>query len=71
MCIRDSRLKADEQKLATGRKLKLIKAKQGDTVRSLAQRSNLDEYAESQIRLINNLYPDREPTAGQMIKIIE
>lgn len=65
------RLKADEQKLATGRKLKLIKAKQGDTVRSLAQRSNLDEYAESQIRLINNLYPDREPTAGQMIKIIE
>ena len=65
------RLKPSEQKLATGAKLKLIKAKRGDTISSLAQRSNLSAYAESQIRLINNLYPDGEPTPGQMIKIIE
>jgi len=65
------RLKPEERKLATGGKIKLIKARRGDTVRSLAQRSNLTEYAESQIRLINNLYPDGEPVAGQMIKIIE
>ena len=64
------RLKPSEQKLATGAKLKLIKAKRGDTISSLAQRSNLSAYAESQIRLINNLYPDGEPTPGQMIKIM-
>ena len=65
------RLKPEERKFATGGRIKLIKARQGDTVRSLAQRSNLNDYAESQIRLINNLYPDGEPVAGQMIKIIE
>jgi len=65
------RLTASEQKLATGRKIKLVRARAGDTVASLAQRSNLDEYAQAQLRLINDLYPDREPTVGQMIKIIQ
>jgi len=64
------RLKDSERKLAEGRNIELITAKRGDTIRSLTQRSNLDEYAESQIRLINNLYPDGEPTPGQQIKII-
>lgn len=65
------RLTASEQNLASGRKIKLVRAQAGDTVASLAQRSNLDEYAQAQLRLINDLYPDREPTAGQMIKIIQ
>lgn len=65
------RLKPSEQELASGRRVKLVTAKQGDTVSSLAKRSNLNSYAESQIRLINNLYPDKEPRPGQMIKIIE
>jgi len=65
------RLSKDEQKLATGRKIKLITAKQGDTIASLAKKSNLSSYAEAQIRLINDLYPDGEPQAGQKIKIIE
>ncbi len=65
------RLKPEEVKLAQGRKIKVVTARQGDSIRSLAQRSNLNEYADSQIRLINNLYPDGEPTPGQKIKIIE
>lgn len=65
------RLKASERKLAEGRNIKLVRARRGDTVASLAKRSNLDEYAEAQIRLINDLYPYGEPEAGQMIKIIE
>jgi len=65
------RLKPSERKLAQGRSIKLIKAKRGDTIASLARKSNLDKYAQAQIRLINGLYPDGEPTAGQMIKIIQ
>ncbi len=65
------RLKPSERKLAEGRSIKLIKAKRGDTIASLARKSNLDKYAQAQIRLINGLYPDGEPKAGQMIKIIQ
>ena len=65
------KLKPSEVKLAEGRHIKLVKAKRGDTIASLARRSNLDQYAEAQIRLINDLYPSGEPVAGQLIKIIE
>lgn len=65
------KLKSSEVKLATGRKIKLVRAKRGDTIKSLAAKSNLDSYAEAQIRLINGLYPNGEPQEGQMIKIIE
>jgi len=65
------KLKPSEAKLAEGRNIKLVKARPGDTVASLASKSNLDSYAEAQIRLINGLYPSGEPKAGQFIKIVE
>lgn len=65
------RLKPNEDKLAQGRRIKLVTAKRGDTVAKLAKRSNLGEYAEAQIRLINDLYPSGEPQAGQQVKIIQ
>lgn len=65
------KLKPQERKLAEGRRIKLVKAKSGDTIASLAGKSNLSKYAQEQIRLINGLYPDGEPKAGQMIKIIK
>lgn len=65
------KLKASEIKLAQGRNIKLITARRGDTVASLVRKSNLDKYAEAQIRLINDLYPSGEPKPGQLIKIIE
>ena len=65
------KLKSSELKLAEGRNIKLVKARRGDTVAKLAKRSNLESYAEAQIRLINNLYPDGEPKAGDLIKIIQ
>ena len=64
-------LKRSERELATGRTIKVIKAKRGDTFASLAKQANLDEYAEAQLRLINGMYPDGEPTPGQSIKVIE
>lgn len=65
------RLKSNEQDLATGRKIKLVTAKSGDTFAKYAKRSKLSEYAEAQLRLINNMYPGGEPVAGQRIKLIE
>ncbi len=65
------RLKPSERKLAEGRNIRLVTAKRGDTIASLARRSNLDDYAEAQIRLINGFYPSGEPKPGQKIKIIE
>ena len=65
------KLKKNERSLATGRKIKLVETRRGDTIASLAKKSNLDKYAEAKIRLINNLYPDGDPTVGQMIKIVD
>lgn len=65
------KLKPNEQKLAKGRRIKLITAKSGDTFSKLAAQANLDDYAEAQLRLINNMYPDGEPAAGQKIKVIQ
>lgn len=64
-------LRANEKKLASERNIKLVKVKRGDTIASLARKSNLDSYAESQLRLINGLYPNGEPQVGQWIKIIQ
>ena len=65
------KLRKNEAKLAKGRHIKLVTAQRGDTIAKLAKRSNLDKYAESQLRLINNLYPTGEPQVGQRIKIVQ
>lgn len=65
------KLQPSELELAEGRNIKVVTAGRGDTIASLAKKSNLSQYAEAQLRLINGLYPDGEPTPGQPIKIIE
>jgi predicted Zn-dependent protease len=64
-------LTPEQQKLARGRKLKLIQARSGDTFASLAKQSNIDQFEISTLRLLNDLYPDGEPQAGQYIKIVK
>ncbi len=66
-----SRLDEEQKKLASGKKLKLIRAKSGDTFASLAARSDIDQFEVSTLRLLNDLYPDGEPQPGQLIKIVE
>jgi len=62
-------LNSNEQALATSNKIELITAQRGDTFAKLA--SGIDiSYAEAQLRLINDMYPDGEPTPGQQIKIL-
>ena len=64
-------LKSDEKSLAQARKIKLITAKEGDTFAKLAKSSPLSSHPEDQLRLLNGLYPDGEPTPGKPIKIVE
>ena len=65
------KLRSNEKELAKARKIKLITAKQGDTFAKLAKNSPLSSHAEEQLRLLNGLYPDGEPTPGKPIKIVE
>ncbi len=64
-------LKNTERKLAKPKNIKVIRAKSGDTFASLARRSDLANHAEEQLRLLNGMYPDGEPTPGQLVKIVQ
>ena len=64
-------LKPSEKSLAEPRRIKVITAKKGDTFASLAKDSPLSSHPEEQLRLLNGLYPDGEPTPGKPIKIVE
>lgn len=52
-------------------RIKAIQAAEGDTIKRLAEDSPLPDHAEDVLRLINGLFPDGEPRAGQWLKVIE
>lgn len=64
-------LTEQERDLARARHIGLYRVRSGDTFASLAANSTLTNYAEAQLRLLNGMYPDGEPAAGQLIKIIK
>ena len=64
-------LKSRERKLATAKRIKLIRARKNDTFAKLARSADLEDYAEERLRLLNGMYPDGEPAPGQLIKIVE
>jgi predicted Zn-dependent protease len=63
-------LTAAEKKLAAGRKLDIIRAKAGVTYSGLARQSSIANYPEEQLRLLNDQYPQGEPRASQLLKIV-
>jgi len=63
-------LSAREKKLATGLKLRLTKATTNTRLADLAAKSPIPEYADAELRLLNDLYPRGEPGAGQTLKIV-
>lgn len=65
------KMKNSERSLAESQKIKLISAKKGDTFAKLARKSPLSSHQEDQLRLLNGMFPDGEPTPGQLIKIVE
>jgi predicted Zn-dependent protease len=52
-------------------RLQLTTAQPGTTMATLARQSPLGAAAESQLRLMNALYPGGEPHAGQRLKIVQ
>lgn len=64
-------LKSGERKLASSKKIKVIRARQGDTFARLAGKSSFHHYGEESLRLLNGMYPDGEPEPGQLIKIVQ
>jgi len=59
-----------EEKLATPLQIHLIKAGANTRFTALAKQSAITNYPEIQLRLLNQLYPEGEPKAGQQIKVI-
>ena len=51
--------------------LQITVAQPGTTMAGLAQHSPLGANAESQLRLMNDLYPSGEPKPGQLLKIVQ
>ena len=60
-----------ERDLAEAQRIKLVTARPGDTFEKLAENSPLEQNAADQLRLLNGLFPDGQPTAGQRIKVVE
>jgi predicted Zn-dependent protease len=60
-----------EKQAARPHLLQLVTVQPGTTMAGLARQSPLGPDAESQLRLMNNLYPGGEPKAGQLLKIVE
>jgi predicted Zn-dependent protease len=60
-----------ERKTARPYVLQLVTAQPGMTMATLARQSPLGADAESQLRLMNALYPSGEPGPGQILKIVQ
>ena len=65
------RLKGNEFPLAEPYKVKVITADSNTRIAELAKSSPVKEYAAEKLRLMNDLYPNKEPQAGQLLKIVE
>ncbi len=59
-----------ERQAARPHVIQLVTAQSGTTMAELARQSPLGAEAESQLRLMNDLYPRGEPKAGQLLKIV-
>lgn len=64
-------LKGAEIELAKPKRIRLVRAKPGDTFASLAMQSTFPDHPEERLRLLNGMYPDGEPQVGQWVKIVQ
>jgi predicted Zn-dependent protease len=65
------RLRDNELKLAEPNRIRLIKATPQTRIAALASASPIEKYPTERLRLLNDLYPDKEPTPGQWLKVVE
>jgi predicted Zn-dependent protease len=65
------RLRDNEFTSAEPDRIQVIRAGERTTIAQLAQKSPLQKYPAEKLRLLNDLYPDKEPTAGQKLKVVK
>jgi predicted Zn-dependent protease len=65
------RLRDDEYAAAEPDRIRVVRVREGETIAQLASSSPLREYPAEQLRLLNGLYPNREPQAGQALKLVD
>jgi len=64
------RLRDNEFQQAEPNRIRLVKATAGTSIGQLAAGSPIEKYPVERLRLLNDLYPSREPVAGQWIKVV-
>ena len=65
------RLKDTEFQLAEPSRIRILQATAQTRVEDLAKSSPIKKFPVERLRLLNDLYPDKEPTAGQKLKVVE
>jgi len=65
------RLKSREFELGDPDRIRVIDATASTRMEDLARKSPLKTYPLERLRLLNDLYPDGQPTPGQRIKVVE
>jgi predicted Zn-dependent protease len=65
------RLREHEFALAEPNKIRIITVPPGATMADIAKGSPLKEYPIETLRLMNDLYPNKEPQPGQLLKIVQ
>ncbi len=63
-------LAPEERALAQPLRIRLHRARAGERFADLAAGSPLGRHATERLRLLNGLYPDGEPTPGQLLKLV-
>ena len=64
-------LKPSEFPLAEPNRIRLVKAQSGTNIEQLATGSPILKYPVQTLRLINDLYPKKEPEPGQIVKVVD
>jgi predicted Zn-dependent protease len=65
------RLRDNEFKLAEPNRIVLTKAGPQTRIEVLAAKSPIKKYPAERLRLLNDLYPDKEPAPGQWLKVVD
>lgn len=64
-------LKPSEFPLAEPYRIRLVKAQNGTKIEQLAKGSPIQKYPVQTLRLINDLYPNKEPAPGHIVKVVD
>jgi predicted Zn-dependent protease len=65
------RLRDNEFALAEPNRIRLLKATPQTRIEALASASPIEKYPAERLRLLNDLYPNKEPVAGQWLKVVD